>query len=306
MTLDSIWQWFIEPFQYEFMVKALGVSALVGLVCAVLSCYLVLKGWSLMGDAVSHSVLPGVAISYMLGIPFSIGAFVFGFISVLSIGFIKRQTRIKEDAVIGLVFNTYFALGLILISKTPSSVDLTHVLFGHVLGISNDDLLQTALIGAVTLAGIFILRKDLMLFCFDENHARAIGLNTTFLYYALLSLLALTIVAALQTVGIILVISMLIAPGAIAYLLTDRFDRMMVIAAVVSVICSLVGAYASYHLDASTGGCIVVLQGMVFMVALVFAPRRGIVARMRLARHERVATQVTQEQSRSVQPAIGD
>jgi manganese transport system permease protein len=287
MTLDALWAWFIEPFQYEFMLKALGVSALVGLVCAVLSCYMILKGWSLMGDAVSHSVLPGVVVSYLLGLPFAVGAFVFGFLSVLTIGYIKRNSRIKEDAVIGLVFTAFFALGLILISKTPSTVDLTHVLFGHVLGISNEDIIQTVVIGAFTLGAILVLRKDLMLFCFDEHHARAIGLNTSFLYYALLSLLALTIVAALQTVGIILVISMLIAPGAIAYLLTDRFNRMMLIASAVSVLSSLVGAYASYHLDASTGGCIVVLQALIFGAAFIFAPKRGLVGRARLAQRER-------------------
>jgi manganese transport system permease protein len=287
MTFDEIWQWFIGPLQYDFMVKALVMSAVVGLVCAVLSCYLILKGWSLMGDAVSHSVLPGVVLSYALGLPFGVGAFVFGFASVLSIGFITRQTRIKEDAVMGIVFTGLFALGLVMISRTPSTIDLTHILFGNVLGIPNSDLVQTLVIVAITLVALLILRKDLLLFCFDENQARAIGLNTTFLYYALLSLLALTIVAALQTVGIILVIAMLITPGAIGYMLTDRFNRMMVIASIASVVSSLVGAYASYHLDASTGGCIVVLQALIFLLAFVFAPKRGLISRTRLARYER-------------------
>src|SRR5690606_6144855 len=226
------------PLQYEFMQKALLMSAVVGLVCAVLSCYLILKGWSLMGDAVSHSVLPGVVLSYVLGLPFGVGAFVFGFLSVLMIGFVKRQTRLKEDAVMGIIFTGLFALGLVLISRTPSTVDLTHILFGNVLGIPNSDVVQTLIIAAVTLTGLLILRKDLLLFCFDENQARAIGLNTTLLYYTLLSLLALTIVAALQTVGIILVIAMLITPGAIGYMLTDRFNRMMVIASIASVLSS--------------------------------------------------------------------
>lgn len=287
MTIDVIWQWFVEPLQYDFMVKALLMSAVVGLVCAVLSSYLILKGWSLMGDAVSHSVLPGVVLSYVLGLPFSVGAFVFGFGSVLTIGFIKRQTRIKEDAVMGIVFTGLFAFGLILISRTPSTVDLSHILFGNVLGIPTADIIQTLVIVAITLVGLMILRKDLMLFCFDENQARAIGLNTTFLYYALLSLLALTIVAALQTVGIILVIAMLITPGAIGYMLTDRFNRMMVIASIASVLSSLVGAYLSYHIDASTGGCIVVLQALVFLAAFVFAPKRGLISRSLLARRER-------------------
>lgn len=285
--MNEIWQWFVAPLQYDFMIKALMMSAVVGLVCAVLSCYMILKGWSLMGDAVSHSVLPGVVIAYVLGLPFTVGAFVFGFLSVLSIGFIKRQTRLKEDAVMGIVFTGLFALGLVMISRTPSTVDLTHILFGNVLGIPNSDIIQTLIIAAVTLVGILILRKDLLLFCFDENQARAIGLNTTFLYYALLSLLALTIVAALQTVGIILVIAMLITPGAVGYMLTDRFNRMMVIACVTSVLSSLAGAYLSYHLDASTGGCIIVLQALVFLLVFIFAPKRGLIGRSRLARRER-------------------
>ncbi len=287
MNLEALWQWFVEPLQYDFMLKALAMSAVVGLVCAVLSCYMILKGWSLMGDAVSHSVMPGVVMSYILGIPFSVGAFVFGLLSVILIGFVKRQTRIKEDAVIGLVFTGFFALGLILISRTPSTVDLTHILFGNVLGITNADMVQTVIIAAITLLAILVLRKDLMLFCFDENHARSIGLNTTFLYYALLALLALTIVTALQTVGIILVTAMLITPGVIAYMLTDRFNRMLIIAAVTSVLSSLIGAYASYHLDASTGGCIVVLQALIFGVVFVFAPKQGMLRRMQLARSER-------------------
>jgi manganese transport system permease protein len=287
MTLDSIWQWFVQPLQYDFMVKALLMSAVVGLVCAVLSCYLILKGWSLMGDAVSHSVLPGVVLSYILGLPFSIGAFVFGLLSVLTIGFVKRQTRLKEDAVMGIVFTGLFALGLVMISRTPSTVDLTHILFGNVLGIPNSDVIQTLVIVAITLTGLLILRKDLLLFCFDENQARAIGLNTTLLYYTLLTLLALTIVAALQTVGIILVIAMLITPGAIGYMLTDRFNRMMVIASVASVLSSLTGAYLSYHLDASTGGCIIVVQALVFLVVFIFAPKRGLISRSMLARRER-------------------
>lgn len=285
--MNEIWQWFVAPLQYDFMIKALMMSAVVGLVCAVLSCYMILKGWSLMGDAVSHSVLPGVVIAYVLGLPFTVGAFVFGFLSVLSIGFIKRQTRLKEDAVMGIVFTGLFALGLVMISRTPSTVDLTHILFGNVLGIPNSDIIQTLIIAAITLVGILILRKDLLLFCFDENQARAIGLNTTFLYYALLSLLALTIVAALQTVGIILVIAMLITPGAVGYMLTDRFNRMMVIACVTSVLSSLAGAYLSYHLDASTGGCIIVLQALVFLLVFIFAPKRGLIGRSRLARRER-------------------
>jgi manganese transport system permease protein len=273
--------WFAAPLQYEFMVKAIFVSALVGMVCAALSCYMTLKGWSLMGDAVSHAVLPGVAVAYMLNIPLAIGAFVFGVGSVIAIGFIKAQTRIKEDTVIGLVFTGFFALGLVLISKVRSSIDLTHILFGNVLGIADADIVQTVIISGITLVVLSILRKDLMLFCFDSTHARSIGLNTTFLYYVLLSLLSLTAVAALQTVGIILVVAMLVTPGATAYLLSDRFDMMMLIAMASGIFSSVMGTYISYHIDGSTGGCIVVLQTLLFIVAMIFAPKHGLLAKSR-------------------------
>lgn len=285
----DIINWFAAPLQYEFMVKAIFVSALVGMVCAALSCYMTLKGWSLMGDAVSHAVLPGVAVAYMLNIPLAIGAFVFGVGSVMAIGFIKSQTRIKEDTVIGLVFTGFFALGLVLISKVRSSIDLTHILFGNVLGIADADIVQTVIISIFTLVALAILRKDLILFCFDSTHARSIGLNTTFLYYVLLSLLSLTAVAALQTVGIILVVAMLVTPGATAYLLSDRFDIMMLIAMVSGIFSSVMGTYISYYLDASTGGCIVILQTLVFIIAMIFAPKHGLFARARGTRSITVA-----------------
>jgi manganese transport system permease protein len=279
--MDAIMQWFVAPLQYEFMVKAVLVSGFVGLVCAVLSCYMTLKGWALMGDAVSHSVTPGVVLAYILNLPFALGAFVFGVGSVLAIGFIQSKTRIKEDTVIGLVFTGFFALGLVLISKNPSNVDLMHILFGNVLGIPNRDVIQTLLIGSITLIAVAVLRKDLLLFCFDPTHARSIGLNTTALYYILLTLLSLTIVVALQAVGIILVIAMLITPGAIAYLLSDRFDHMMIFAMIAGVVSSILGTYFSYHLDASTGGCIVLLQTVLFIITMIFAPKHGLLVRMR-------------------------
>jgi len=274
-------QWFVAPLQYEFMVKAVLVSALVGLVCSTLSCYMILKGWALMGDAVSHAVLPGVVIAYVLNIPLAIGAFVFGVGSVIAIGFIKANTRIKEDTVIGLVFTGFFALGLVLVSKIVSTVDLTHILFGNVLGISDADIMQTVIISVITLVTIAILRKDLILFCFDSTHARSIGLNIDFLYYVLLSLLSLTAVAGLQTVGIILVVAMLVTPGATAYLLSDRFNHMMLIAIASGVFSSVVGTYISYHIDGSTGGCIVVLQTLLFVTAMIFAPKHGLLVRAR-------------------------
>ena len=277
-------QWFTVPLENEFMVKAIWVSALVGLVCSALSCYMTLKGWALMGDAVSHAVMPGVVIAYLLNLPFAVGAFVFGVGSVMAIGFIKEKTRVKEDTVIGVVFTGFFALGLVLISKVRSSIDLTHILFGNVLGISDGDILQTVIISVVTLVTLAILRKDLILFCFDSTHARSIGLNITFLYYILLSLLSLTAVAGLQTVGIILVVSMLVTPGATAYLLSDRFDHMLLIAMASGVFSSVIGTYVSYHLDGSTGGCIVVLQTLLFGLAMVFAPKHGLLAQRSMQR----------------------
>lgn len=279
--MDVIVQWFTAPIQYDFMLKAVLVSAFVGMVCAVLSCYMTLKGWALMGDAVSHSVTPGVVLAYIFNLPFALGAFVFGISSVLAIGFIKSKTRIKEDTVIGLVFTGFFALGLVLISKNPSNVDLMHILFGNVLGISTPDVIQTVVIGTITLAIILVLRKDLLLFCFDPTHARSIGLNTTALYYILLTLLSLTIVVALQAVGIVLVVAMLVTPGAIAYLLTDRFDHMMIFAVISGIFSSVMGTYISYYLDASTGGCIVVLQTLIFVVTMMVAPKHGLIAKMR-------------------------
>jgi manganese transport system permease protein len=274
-------QWFVAPLQHEFMVKAILVSALVGIVCSALSCYMTLKGWALMGDAVSHAVMPGVVIAYVLNIPLAVGAFLFGVGSVIAIGFIKAKTRVKEDTVIGLVFTGFFAFGLVLISKVRSSIDLTHILFGNVLGISDSDIVQTVIISAITLVTLAILRKDLILFCFDSTHARSIGLNITFLYYVLLSLLSLTAVAGLQTVGIILVVAMLVTPGATAYLLSDNFDHMMLIAMTSGVFSSVMGTYISYHIDGSTGGCIVVLQTLLFVLAMVFAPKYGLLVRSR-------------------------
>lgn len=276
--MSALGDWLLEPFQYGFLVQAIWVSAFVGLVCAVLSCYITLKGWSLMGDAISHAVVPGVVVAYALNIPFAIGAFLFGFGATVAIGYVKSKTRLKEDAVIGVVFTGFFALGLVLITKIPSNIDLFHILFGNVLGISRQDLVQTLIVGFITLAVILVRRKDLLLFCFDPNHAKAIGLNTQAMYYTLLSVLALTVVTALQTAGIILVISLLVTPGAIAYLLTDRFDYMLGIAIAASVFSGAMGTYLSYHLDISTGGAIVVLLTTIFILAMVFAPKYGVLA----------------------------
>lgn len=270
----------IEPLRYDFMVKAIVVSVLVGAVCALLSCYLVLKRWSLMGDAVSHSVLPGVVLAYVLGIPFSVGAFVFGLGGVLSIGYIKDRVRLKDDAVIGIVYTTLFALGLVLVSKIPSNIDLMHILFGYVLGISNFDAWQVGIISFGVIATVLILRKNLLLYVFDPSHARSIRINVHFYHYLLLVLLALTVVAAVQTVGIILVIAMLIIPGALAHLLTDRFDAMLGFAALASIFSCIVGAYLSYYFDVSTGGAMVLVLSLLFVLTFVFAPRYGVLKRL--------------------------
>lgn len=268
--------WLLEPLSHAFMVKALLVSALVGGVCGLLSCYMTLKGWALMGDAVSHAVMPGVVVAYALGLPFSLGAFVFGVGSVAAIGFVKQKSRIKEDTVIGLVFTGFFALGLVLVSKVRSNIDLTHILFGNVLGISGSDIQQTLLISSLVVALLLVFRRDLLLFCFDPTHARSIGINTGLLHYMLLSVLSLTAVAGLQTVGVILVVAMLVTPGATAYLLTDRFDRMTLLAVASSVLSSLIGVYVSYWSDSSTAGCIVLAQTALFLLAFLLAPRYGI------------------------------
>ena len=269
-----------EPLSHAFMVRALMISALVGGVCGLLSCYMSLKGWALMGDAVSHAVLPGVIVAYALGLPFSIGAFVFGVGSVAMIGFVKQKSRVKEDTVIGLVFTGFFALGLVLVSKIRSNIDLMHILFGNVLGISVSDIFQTILISGLIVFVLVIFRRDLLLFCFDPTHARSIGINTGALHYLLLSALSLAAVAGLQTVGVILVVAMLVTPGATAYLLTDRFDRMTWIAIASSVLSSLLGVYISYWTDSSTAGCIVLVQTGLFILAFLFSPNYGLVRRL--------------------------
>lgn len=255
----------VEPLQYSFMLKAVIVSSVVGAACAILSCFLILKGWSLLGDAISHAVLPGVVLAYLLGIPFGLGAFVFAMLAVVLIGLIKDTTKIKEDAVMGIVFTTFFALGLMLISKIVSSVDLTHVLFGEVLGISNESAWLTSLILTLAAAVILLFRRTFLVFCFDTTHAQSVGLPIPFIHYAFLVLLAVIITGSIQTVGIILVIAMLITPGSTAFLLTKHFPSMLQIAVVVSVFSSLAGAYASYYYDISTGGTIVFLQGLIFL-----------------------------------------
>jgi manganese transport system permease protein/manganese/iron transport system permease protein len=274
----------LEPFRYSFMVDALLIGALVGTVCAVLSCYLVLKGWSLMGDAISHAVLPGVVGAYLLGLPLALGAFITGLFCATATGWVKANTRIKEDTVMGIIFTGLFALGLVMFTKVPTDMHLNHILFGNILGIELESKIQTYVAGGVTLVAVLIFRRDLLLFCFDPTHARTIGLNTKFLYYMLLALLAGTIVASLQAVGILLVVAMLVTPGCTAHLLSDRFDRMLWIAVASSVLSCLLGVYVSFFLNAATGACIVLAQAFFFALAFLFAPRHGLLATRRQRR----------------------
>ncbi|MFD8741254.1 metal ABC transporter permease [Streptomyces sp. NPDC059618] len=261
-------EFFLEPLSYDFMVRALATTLIASIVCAVLSCWLVLIGWSLMGDAVSHAVLPGVVLAYIVGAPFALGAVIFGFLAVALIGAVRDTSRVKEDAAIGIVFTTLFALGLVLISVTPSQTDLNHIIFGNLLGVSWADLIQVIILGAITFTILVTKRRDFTLYAFDPTHAHAIGLNPKILGAALLGLLALTAVVALQAVGVILVVAMLIIPGATAYLLTDRFGRMLLIAPAISAACAVVGLYLSYYLDTASGGMVVLAQGAVFALVL--------------------------------------
>ncbi|MBI9114391.1 metal ABC transporter permease [Sanguibacter sp. YZGR15] len=265
MTADVL-AWFTDPFALQFMQRSFLVTVVASVVCAVLSCWLVLVGWSLLGDAVSHSVLPGVVLSYALGLPFALGALVFGLGAVALIGTVRDTTRLKEDAVIGVVFTSLFALGLVLVSVTPSHVDLSHVLFGNLLGVTDGDIWQVVVLGVLTTTVLLVKRRDLTLLAFDPIHAHAIGLSPRRLRALLLVCLAVTVVVALQAVGVVLVVAMVIIPGATAFLVTDRFDRMLLVAPAVSVLCALVGTYGSYHLDTSTAGMVVLAQGVTFGV----------------------------------------
>lgn len=274
----------LTPFEYDYMVKAMLVSGLIGGVCAFLSCFITLKGWSLMGDALSHAIVPGVSLAWLAGLPFSVGAFFAGILAALGMGWVKNHSRLREDAVIGVVFTTFFAFGVLLLTLYPSNLNLRTIIFGSILAISHPDLLQVLVISAVSLLVLALKWKDLLLYCFDEAHARSLGLNTRMLHFLLLALLSATAVAALQTVGACLVVAMLVTPGATAYLLTDRFGKMLVIATATGAGCGLAGAYASYFLDGSTGGCIVVLQTLVFLAVLALAPKHGLLAARRQRR----------------------
>ena len=271
----------LQPFDYDYMLRAIWVSALVGAVCAFLSCFLILKGWSLMGDALAHSVVPGVAIAYMWSFPFAIGAFFAGGLAALGMALVRARSPLREDAVIGVVFTSFFALGLLIVSLYPTSVNVQRIILGNILAIPPDDVVQVVVICLVTFAVLLVTWRNLLATFFDERHARSIGLNTSALKVMFFALLSAATVAALQTVGAVLVIAMVVTPGATAYLLTDRFGVMIVIAVVLGAATAAVGAYTSYFLDGATGGLIVVFQTLVFLAVFVVAPKHGLIATRR-------------------------
>jgi len=281
--MTGLIDWLTVPLSYPFMQRALIVSVMVAAVCAVLSCYLVLKGWSLMGDAISHAVLPGIVVAYVVNLPLALGAFAAGLSCALFTGYLKAHSRVKEDTVMGIVFSGMFGLGLVLFTRIETDQHLMHILFGNVLGVTPRDLAETALVAGGTLIIVLLRRRDLLLYCFDANHARAIGLPVGLLHYGLLVLLALTIVSALKAVGIILVIAMLIAPGATAYLLTNSFERMLAIATAMAVVSAALGTVVSFHIDGATGACIVLTQAAFFAAAFLFAPGHGVLRRRRMS-----------------------
>lgn len=268
----------LEPFAYEYMSKAIFISTFVGIVCAFLSCYLMLRGWSLIGDALSHSVVPGVAFAYLLGFSYAIGAFLTGFFAAFSMAFLKQISFLKEDAIIGFIFTTFFALGLLIVSMYPTAISINSIIFGNILGISNNDIIQILIITLASGLVLLFIYKDLFAVFFDEAHASSIGLNPKALKLVFFTLLSACTVAALQTVGSILVIAMVITPGATAYLLSDKFKNILVISTSIGGICAFFGSYLSYFFDGATGAIIVLLQSVIFIFVFVFAPKYGLLA----------------------------
>ena len=283
----------LEPFSYDYMTTAIWVSALVGAVCAFLSAYLMLKGWSLIGDALSHSVVPGVAGAYILGLPYSVGAFISGGLAAAAMLFISQRSMLRTDAVIGLVFTGFFGLGLFLVSLSPTSVNINTIIFGNILAVTPVDALQLIIIAGVTLILLMIYWKDIMVVFFDESHAKSIGLHTNAIKILFFTLLSASTVAALQTVGAFLVIAMVVTPGATAYLLTDRFPMLIVLSVAIGSVSSALGAYLSYFLDGATGGIIVLLQTILFVLAFYFAPKHGVRATKRRAEKHRLDSSVS-------------
>ena len=274
----------IEPFAYGYMTKAMLVSAMVGGLCAFLSAYLMLKGWSLIGDALSHSVVPGVAGAYILGLPFALGAFLAGGLAALVMLFLTERSGLKTDVIIGMIFTSFFGIGLFMVSLYPMAVSIKTIIMGNILAITPEDTFQLLLIGGVSMLILLAKWKDLMVVFFDEHHARSIGLNPILLKAVFFAMLSAQVVAAMQTVGAFLVIALVVTPGATAYLLADRFHHVVIISVAIGVVSSFLGAYISYFLDGATGGVIVSLQLLVFILAFFFAPKHGRLASIRAAR----------------------
>ena len=276
------------PFSYAYMFNAMWVSSLVGGLCAFLSAYLMLKGWSLIGDALSHSIVPGVAGAYILGLPFASGAFVAGGLAAAAILFLQQRTGLKEDAIIGLTFTSFFGLGLFISSLSPISVDIKTITMGNILAITPQDTIQLVIISLVSLIILIWKWKDLMVTFFDEKHAKSIGLNPTYLKIIFFTLLSASCVAALQTVGAFLVVAMVVTPGATAYLLTDKFPKLLIYSVIIGSLTSFFGAYLSFFIDGATGGLIVVLQTLIFLIAFLFAPKYGFIASRKIIRNTRM------------------
>ncbi|WFF41544.1 metal ABC transporter permease [Salinicola endophyticus] len=270
----SLGQWLIAPFQFDFMLNAMIIAVLVAIPMALLSCFLVLKGWALMGDAISHAVFPGVVISYLIGIPLAVGAFAAGMFCAVATGFLKENSRIKQDTVMGIVYSGMFGLGLVLYVEIQSTVHLDHILFGNILGVGIQDIVESASIALVTAGVIGLKWKDFLLHAFDPTQARAVGLHTRWLHYGLLCLISLTIVGALKAAGIILAIALLIAPGAVAFLLTRRFGIMLIVAVAMSVSVAFLGVYLSFFIDSAPAPTIVLLYTLVFVIAFVHSLRQ--------------------------------
>jgi manganese transport system permease protein len=290
--------WFLEPLDYGFIQRALVVATVTAVIAGVLSCWLVLIGWSLMGDAVSHAVLPGVVVSYILGWPFAIGALVAALLAVGMVGAVGQRTTLKGDTAIGVIFTALFALGLVLVSVTPAGTNLQEILFGNLLGISRESMVQVLLFGAVALVTMLVMRRSITAWAFDPEHARVIGMRTGAVRWTVMVCLALVVVASMQAVGVILVVALLITPGATAYLLTRRIGRMMLIAPAVAWASSVAGIWLSFYRDISAGGTIVLVQAGVFLLAYLFAPREGLVTGMLRGRGARGVTSPSRRRPR--------
>ena len=268
--MDSVLSFFTEPLAHSFMQRALLMSVIIAVVCSIFSCFLILKGWSLMGDAISHAILPGLAVAILIGLPIAVGAVVAGLFCALMSGFVQEYCRVKRDAVMGIIFSGMFAIGLVIFMEIETDLHLLHVLFGSILGITDEDLIEAGCIAIFTSLTMLIKRKDLLLYCFDPAHASVIGLPIRLLNFSLLVLLALTIVSSLKAAGIVLVIAMLIAPGAVGFIVTRTFDRMLMVALSVSIFSCISGTILSFHFDVATAPLIVVIQAALFVLAMTF------------------------------------